>query len=189
MKKVICALFAALLVIGAASCSSGGREAASTQERAGAVSGETETGGVTDPGQQEDDAEEPAQAPKEEEVKTLRMTIGDADVSVEWEENESVDAIERLVADSPLTIEMSMYGGFEQVGDIGSELPSNDERTTTEAGDIVLYSGDRLVVFYGPNSWSYTRLGRITGKTPEELMDILGTGDVTITLYLYREQP
>ena len=77
---------------------------------------------------------------------------------------------------------MSMYGGFEQVGSLGTSLPRNDKQTTTEAGDIVLYSGNQIVVFYGSNSWTYTRLGRITDKTAAEMADLLGKGNVTITI-------
>ena len=77
---------------------------------------------------------------------------------------------------------MSMYGGFEQVGSIGQALPRDDAQTTTSAGDIVLYSGSQIVVFYGSNSWSYTRLGRIVDKTSEELAALLGNGDVIVTI-------
>ena len=112
----------------------------------------------------------------------MKMTIGDTEVSVEWEENESVQALMELAGNEPLTIQMSMYGGFEQVGSIGTSLPRNDQQTTTNAGDIVLYSGDQIVVFYGSNSWAYTRLGHITDKSAEEMANLLGNGDVTITI-------
>ena len=112
----------------------------------------------------------------------MKMTIGDTEVSVEWEENESVEALMELAGNEPLTIQMSMYGGFEQVGSIGTSLPRNDKQTTTNAGDIVLYSGDQIVVFYGSNSWSYTRLGHIPDKSAQEMADLLGNGDVTITI-------
>ena len=112
----------------------------------------------------------------------MKMMIGDTEVSVEWEENESVEALMELAGNEPLTIQMSMYGGFEQVGSIGTSLPRNDQQTTTNAGDIVLYSGDQIVVFYGSNSWSYTRLGHITDKSEQELVELLGNGDVTITI-------
>ena len=77
---------------------------------------------------------------------------------------------------------MSMYGGFEQVGEIGTSLPRNDVQTTTSAGDIVLYSGNQIVIFYGNNSWAYTRLGHITDLSEEKLTELLGDHDVTITL-------
>jgi hypothetical protein len=118
----------------------------------------------------------------EPEETTMQLTIGDTPVSVIWEQNESVEALKALVSDAPLTIRMSMYGGFEQVGPIGRSLPQNDVQTTTSAGDIVLYSGDQIVVFYGSNSWSYTRLGRITGQSADQLKALLGNGDVTVSI-------
>ena len=114
--------------------------------------------------------------------KSLKMSIGDTAVEVEWEDNESVEALAKLAETEPLVIEMSMYGGFEQVGSLGESLPRNDKQTTTEAGDIVLYSGNQIVVFYGSNSWAYTRLGHITDKTAEEMAELLSGGDVTITI-------
>ena len=118
---------------------------------------------------------------------TMQMMIGDTPVTVAWEDNASVDALKALAegllpAEEGLTIEMSMYGGCEQVGAIGQSLPRDDQQTTTTSGDIVLYSGNQLVVFYGSNSWAYTRLGHITDQTPEQMKALLGNGDVMITL-------
>ena len=118
---------------------------------------------------------------KEEEEPMMQMKINDTPVTVAWEDNESVSALKELAAND-LTIQMSMYGGFEQVGSIGQRLPSSDVQTSTSSGDIVLYSSNQLVVFYGSNSWAYTRLGHITDKTPEEMRTLLSNGDVTITL-------
>ena len=111
----------------------------------------------------------------------MQMMIGETPVTVAWEDNASVEALKTLAVEG-LTIEMSMYGGFEQVGSIGQSLPRDDQQTTTTSGDIVLYSGNQLVVFYGSNSWAYTRLGHITDQTPEQMKALLGSGDVTITL-------
>ena len=111
----------------------------------------------------------------------MQMMIGETPVTVAWEDNASVEALKALAAEG-LAIEMSMYGGFEQVGSIGQSLPRDDQQTTTTSGDIVLYSGNQLVVFYGSNSWAYTRLGHITDQTPEQMKALLGSGDVTITL-------
>ena len=111
----------------------------------------------------------------------MQMMIGETPVTVAWEDNASVEALKTLAAEG-LRIEMSMYGGFEQVGSIGQSLPRDDQQTTTASGDIVLYSGNQLVVFYGSNSWAYTRLGHITDQTPEQMKVLLGSGDVTITL-------
>jgi len=111
----------------------------------------------------------------------MQMMIGDTPVTVAWEDNASVEALKALAAEG-MAIEMSMYGGFEQVGSIGQSLPRDDRQTTTVAGDIVLYSGDQLVVFYGSNAWAYTRLGHITDQSPEQMRALLGSGDVTIAL-------
>lgn len=72
--------------------------------------------------------------------------------------------------------------GFEQVGAIGANLPRDDVQTATAAGDIVLYSGDQIVVFYGSNTWAYTRLGHITGQDEDGMKRLLSNGDTTITL-------
>lgn len=112
----------------------------------------------------------------------LLLTIDGQEVSVAWEDNDSVAALKELAAEAPVTIQMSMYGGFEQVGPIGTNLPRNDVQTTTGAGDIVLYSGNQIVVFYGSNSWAYTRLGRIDGLNSSELTSLLGNGAVELIL-------
>ena len=77
---------------------------------------------------------------------------------------------------------MSDYSGFEKVGSLGTSLPASNSQTTTQAGDIVLYNGNQIVVFYGSNSWSYTRLGHIDDLTGWE--DALGSGDVTVIFSL-----
>lgn len=114
----------------------------------------------------------------EEAGEGMILKIDGEEYPVEWENNESVEALKELC---PLSVKMSMYGGFEQVGSIGSSLPRNDEQTTTDYGDIILYSGDQLVVFYGSNSWAYTRLGHILADK-EIMEEALGNGDVTIEL-------
>ena len=118
-----------------------------------------------------------------EDEKMLQMKIDDTYVEVRWEDNASVDALKELCKESEFKIQMSMYGGFEQVGYIGQDLPRDDVQTTTSYGDIVLYSGNNIVVFYGSNSWAYTRLGNIENMDQDQLRDLLSNGDVIITLY------
>lgn len=108
----------------------------------------------------------------------IQLSIDGTQVPVTWEENASVDELKTLL---PLTVKMSMYGGFEQVGPVGRSIVSNDEQITTEAGDIVLYAGDRIVIFYGSNSWAYTKLGHID-QAQEEMEKLLGQEDVEIQL-------
>ena len=112
----------------------------------------------------------------------LTLKINDIEVGVIWTDNDSVKALKNLAKDG-LTINMSKYGGFEQVGSIGSTLPSSDTRITTNPGDIVLYSSNQIVIFYCSNTWSYTKLGHIN-LSKSELTDLLGDEDVVITLNL-----
>jgi len=114
----------------------------------------------------------------------ITLTVAGKPLAVEWQDNASVDALRELLRNGPLTISLSMYGGFEQVGSLGANLPRNDVQTTTEPGDIVLYSGNQIVLFYGSNSWAYTRLGKITDMSKSELQVLLGTGNVTAVLAL-----
>ncbi len=127
-------------------------------------------------------AEIPEQTKEEAQEAMLQMTIDETRVKVKWEDNESVRALMELCREKPLTIQMSMYGGFEQVGQIGTRLPSSDVQTRTEAGDIVLYASSQIVVFYGSNSWAYTRLGHIEDPDAAGMAALLGNGDVAITL-------
>jgi hypothetical protein len=79
---------------------------------------------------------------------------------------------------------MRDYGSMEKVGSLVTDLPRNDQQITTEAGDIILYQGNAFVIYYAPNSWNFTRLGKIENVTSEKLKEILGDGNVTITLSL-----
>ena len=125
---------------------------------------------------------EETSAAEQKEETDMRLLINDTPVEVLWEDNEAVTALRELVRDGALTVAMSPYGGFEQVGPIGRSLPRADSRITTEAGDIVLYSGDQIVVFYGSNTWAYTRLGKIQGLDGAALTSLLGGGAVTLTI-------
>jgi hypothetical protein len=130
-------------------------------------------------------ASESTSAPTEttivtEEETSMVLMIGDTEVPVTWEDNASVEELKTL-AGNGLMISMSMYGGFEQVGSIGQSIARDDEQITTSSGDIVLYSGDQIVIFYGSNSWAYTKLGKIN-LSEEEMTSLLSNGDVTITL-------
>lgn len=137
---------------------------------------------VTEPPAESEEPITTESAPKEESA--LKMEIAGTPVTVDWKDNESVEALKELCKDGELTIHMSMYGGFEQVGSIGTSLPRNDVQTTTSSGDIVLYSGNQIVVFYGSNSWSYTKLGHITDSSGHTMEELLGNGDVTIKINL-----
>lgn len=112
----------------------------------------------------------------------MYIKIGDNILTAELADNSSADALKEMLSEGSVTIEMSDYANFEKVGDLGKTLPRNDEQITTEAGDLILYQGNSFVIYYDTNSWSLTRLGKIKDVSAEELRDILGEGDVTVTL-------
>ena len=112
----------------------------------------------------------------------LAMAVNGEAVDVEWEANDSVAALAQMAQSAPVQIQMSGYGGFEQVGPIGVSLPRDDVQMTTAPGDIVLYAGNQLVMFHGSNAWAYTRLGKIAGKTEAELKQLLGGEGAVVTI-------
>ena len=124
---------------------------------------------------QEDEVQE------EEDAEMMRLYIDGNEVPVTWLDNASVEELMGMVREKDLRIEMSMYGGFEQVGPVGRSVTRNDSQTKTQYGDIVLYSGNQIVIFYGSNSWAYTRLGHVD-LSEKELQELLGDHDVILTL-------
>ena len=119
---------------------------------------------------------------EENKVANMNVQVGDVVFSATLEENETVSALVEMMRESPVVIQMSDYSGFEKVGPLGTSLPASNSQTTTQTGDIVLYNGNQIVIFYGSNSWSYTRLGHIDDLTGWE--DALGSGDVTVIFSL-----
>ncbi len=110
------------------------------------------------------------------------FTVGTTKIAATLEKNSATAALIEKLKNAPITVEMTDYGGWEKVGELGFRLPTSDVQMTAQPCDFVLYQGNKLVVFYGTNSWSYTRLGKITGLTPIELKAALGDGDVTLTM-------
>ena len=174
-------LLPALLITG---CGAGSSEAIDNSPIAPSLEASSHQEATARSDMQATGSKESAVPPVSPKSETLSLRIGDTPVSVEWEKNESVSALRELTRESPLTVSLSMYGGFEQVGSIGQSLPRDDVQTSTNAGDIVLYSGNQIVIFYGSNSWAYTRLGHITDQDAAGMKSLLGQGDVSITLTL-----
>ena len=119
---------------------------------------------------------------EENAVMNMNVQVGDTIFSATLEENVAVSALVDMMRESPVVLQMSDYSGFEKVGPLGTSLPADNSQPTTHAGDIVLYNGNQIVIFYGSNSWSYTRLGHIDDLAGWE--EALGNGDVTVTFSL-----
>ena len=169
MKKIIILLFNFILIFSLTSCSKSNNTNILTTDEPSTT--------ITTPS---DDN----QTTKEDEIANMKLTlkIDGIEVDVIWADNDSVKTLKNLAKDG-LIINMSKYGGFEQVGSIVSTLPSSDTRITTNPGEIVLYLANQIVIFYASKTWSYTKLGHIN-LSKSELIDLLGDEDVVITLKL-----
>lgn len=117
----------------------------------------------------------------ETESDSMRLFINETEIPVIWEDNSAVRQLQTDVKNNDLVVDMSMYSDNEQVGSLGKSYPTDNKQITTHNGDIVLYNASNIVVFYGANSWSYTRLGKM--DLPEkEVTELLSNGDVTLSL-------
>ena len=116
------------------------------------------------------------------------ITANSVTFTANFADGGSADAFRDLLREGDLTIHMSDYGSFEKVGSIGTSLPRQDTQISTTTGDVMLYQGDQIVIFYGTNSWSYSRLGKVDGATAEALLSAFGSGDVIVTFSLAKPQ-
>lgn len=114
---------------------------------------------------------------------TLTLSINHETLPVTWENNNTVQNLKTKLTDQSLTVNLSAYGGFEQVGSLGFTLPSQDQQLRATSGDIMLYNSNNIVLFFGSNSWSYTKLGHID-LSQSELDKLLNQDSVSITLSL-----
>lgn len=169
MKSKFLQLFSCVTVIAILlwGCASGQRESSS---EAPALSGSETT-------QSGDNS-----TTEENTVGKMNLQIGNNSFTATLESNAAVDALVDMLHEAPVVIQMSDYSGFEKVGPLGTSLPTSNKQTTTQSGDIVLYNGNKIVIFYGSNSWSYTRLGKIDDLSGWK--DALGSGDITVTFSL-----
>lgn len=142
----------------------------------GCTDGETQSG-QTDLGQSGEDNTV---------IEKIYFTVNGNKIAVALENNSAAAALVTLLKEGDVTYTADDYGGFEKVGSLGQTLPHGDTQITTRAGDVMLYSGDQIVIFYGSNSWAYTKLGTIAGYSTEELKTLLsaGEGEIKITISL-----
>lgn len=199
MKKVWCFLLAVLFAGCLTACASNSASTSSESNPPHGESGiqdgtenvqfgESDTGDSTgtEPSSHDSTEDETLKEESEEEdpmkKNTFYVHIGAETFSATFAENIGAQALKELLAGGDITIQMRDYGGFEKVGPLGQSLPTSNSQTTTQSGDIVLYQGNQVVIFYGSNTWSYTRLGRIDNLSGWE--EALGRGDVSVTFSL-----
>lgn len=137
---------------------------------------------AADSGQQADTETNSGQQSEGEMI--IYADTGKTILEIEPADNSSAEAFVSLLEKGDLTVDMHDYGGFEKVGPIGSKLPTNDENITTEPGDVILYQGDQITIYYDTNTWDFTRLGKVRNLSQSELKEALGDGDVRIVFSL-----
>ena len=118
------------------------------------------------------------------EEQTMYITINGTTLTMTVADNAAARELLAMLADGPITVTTHGYGGWEQVGSLGFSLPSEDTWLTAQPGDVMLYCGNQIVLFYGSNGWDYTQLGHIQDRTADELKQLLGSGEDTVVLSL-----
>lgn len=116
----------------------------------------------------------------------IKLTVNNEELIVNLDNNSSSQALFKLLENSPQTILMEDYASMEKVGNY-KKLPTNDKQITAKPGDLILYMGFALVLYYESNSWNFTKLGSVENKTQQELKDILGAGSVNIAFEIYNK--
>lgn len=117
-------------------------------------------------------------------ISSMYMYINGTKLEIILEDNTAVKALIDLLKEGDIEYTAHNYGGFEKVGDIGHNLPTNNTQINAVSGDVMLYQGRQMVVFYGSNSWSYTRIGRINNYSSAELKKILGNNNTQVRISL-----
>lgn len=181
----ISALLLALMLLLLTGCSSTGPAETGALTESGSAE-ETTLPTVTEPASK-NEASEPYSTKSSLPEGTDRMFYAHVNgkvLKILAAENSSADAFLDLLKSGDVPVEMHDYGSFEKVGPLGTTLPRNDEQITTEPGDVILYQGDQITIYYDVNNWSFTRLGKVQDLSQAELKDILGSGNVTFTFSL-----
>lgn len=162
-------LYLLLAVLGLSGCGNGSSPANSAPPPSQSVISEQESS------QSQDNS-------SSQEESMLKITVGDQELLATFADNSSAEAFRDLLAQGPVTISMDDYGGFEKVGSLGTTLTRNDTRITTQPGDVILYQGNQITIYYGTNTWNFTRLAKINDST--DLQAKLGSGTVQVTFSL-----
>ena len=195
-QKIFILLLVIFLLPGLAACSSQNPMNGQTSDTIGeGVSEEIQSASSiegltvkTDKSSNEDKQQNNPQEEEKVEQNQFYITAGETVFTAVFSDNSSAEAFKKLLAEEPLTIDMHDYGSFEKVGEIGGTLPRNDEQITTEPGDVILYLGTSITIYYDTNSWNFTRLGKIQDATKEDLLAALGNGNVTVTFSLEKSE-
>lgn len=186
MKRAVYFVSMLLLLSVLAACSAGQDAKSGSSLLAEPSSVAEQTQSKADESQAESTGEKTESETLSEECEPMRIqiTVDDTTLTAIPEENSSAEAFLALLQEGPVTIQMADYAGMEKVGPLGTNLPRNDTRISVDAGDVILYQGNQITIYYGTNTWSFTKLATIENATKQGLLEVLGTGDVEVTFSL-----
>ena len=119
----------------------------------------------------------------------MYLTIGGVTKTATLDDNSATQTLVAKLQEAPVTVTLNSSGGFEIWGALGFSLPTSNEQIIAQPGDIVHYNGSNICMFYGTNSWSYTRLGKIEGLSESELRTFLKAGESNISVTLTIPEP
>ena len=131
---------------------------------------------------QSDSVTSDASSQPDAEQEMLYITVGEHEFWAAFEDNVSAQEFKELLEQGPITVSMDDYGGFEKVGPLGTTLTRSDESITTQPGDVILYQGSQITIYYAPNSWNFTKLAKI--EDASDLKEKLGKGSIEATFSL-----
>lgn len=117
-------------------------------------------------------------------VNMLYIYINGNKLEITLENNSATQELLKILKNGNVVVALQKNGGFEQYGDLGFTLPTNNQQLTAECGDVFLYNSRYICLFYSTSSWSYTKLGKIANKSNVEIKSLLSGSNVTITLSL-----
>lgn len=182
MTKLFCVLLAALGLSACGTASEAPADPVMLPPQVSVEEQEPADTGTAEPSEPSDTNSPAAETEPSEEESALKITVGDYEFTATFADNPSAEEFRELLAQGPVTVTMEDYGGFEKVGPLGTTLTRSDEQITTEPGDVILYQGNQITIYYGTNSWNFSRLARI--DAPTDLEEKLGEGTVQVTFSL-----
>ena len=185
MKKPLLLLLCAALALCLVSCGSTANNANNSNTANDSIPGNS-----ADPAGPPENSADPAIPPKnsadpavpqDSATDMIYVYIDSEYLEILPEDNSSAAAFIELLKKGDVSVRMSDYGGFEKVGDLGTSLPRNDKQITTEPGDVILYLGHEITIYYASNSWSFTRLGRVQNADTAQIKSFLKAGGEDVT--------
>ncbi|MCR4841616.1 MAG: hypothetical protein K5848_08780 [Lachnospiraceae bacterium] len=113
---------------------------------------------------------------KEGSDKIIGLFVDSKEVPVIWEDNATVNELKKIAEDE-IVITMRRYGGNEQFGEFPVSFTCADEEITASAGDIIMYRGNQIAIFYGSGSVTGTKIGKVD-LSEEQLNNTFTKNDV-----------